>query len=123
MHTFSSFLAAFESQCQQRGESIALVQDEHSWTYTELDLASVAGIIADSLNKYGGDTCVYEFIAYKTHDRNGVSTLFDVACAPFQSALDDVDIITEDFERKVGNVMRDFSEQLKAKTRQGRPIR
>jgi len=55
----------------------------------------VAGIIADSLNKYGGDTCVYEFIAYKTHDHNGVSTLFDVACATFQATLDDVDIIND----------------------------
>jgi hypothetical protein len=54
----------------------------------------VAGIIADSLNKHGfGRT--YEFVAYKTHDNNGVSTLFDVACATFQSTIDEVDIIND----------------------------
>jgi hypothetical protein len=54
----------------------------------------VAGIIADSLTKHGfGRT--YEFVAYKTHDNNGVSTLFDVACATFQSSIDEVDIIND----------------------------
>ena len=54
----------------------------------------VAGIIADSLNKHGFNRS-YEFVAYKTHDHNGVSTLFDVACATFQSSLDEVDIIND----------------------------
>lgn len=55
----------------------------------------VAGIIADSLRKYAPNGCNYELLAYKTHDRNGVSTLFDVACATFQASLDDVDIIND----------------------------
>lgn len=54
----------------------------------------VAGIIADSLNKHGFGRS-YEFVAYKTHDNNGVSTLFDVACATFQSTIDEVDIIND----------------------------
>ncbi|MFK8163638.1 MAG: S8 family peptidase [Lewinella sp.] len=54
----------------------------------------VAGIIADSLNKYGFNR-TYEFVAYKTHDNNGVSSLFDVICATFQSSLDDIDIIND----------------------------
>jgi len=39
--------------------------------------------------------CDYEIVTYKTHDFNGVSTLFDVACATFQASLDDVDIIND----------------------------
>jgi len=40
MQSFSSFLEAFELQCQQCGDSTALVHDKLIWTYTELDLAS-----------------------------------------------------------------------------------
>lgn len=40
MHSFSSFLAAFEMQCQRQGDSTALVHNEHTWTYAELDCAS-----------------------------------------------------------------------------------
>ena len=40
MQSFSTFLAAFELQCQQRAESIALVHGEHTWTYADLDYAS-----------------------------------------------------------------------------------
>lgn len=55
----------------------------------------VAGILVDSLEAYGGTGCDYEIVTYKTHDFNGVSTLFDVACATFQASLDDVDIIND----------------------------
>jgi hypothetical protein len=55
----------------------------------------VAGILADSLRRHAGTGCEYEFVAYKTHDYNGVSTLFDVACATFQASLDDIDIIND----------------------------
>lgn len=55
----------------------------------------VAGILADSLSFYGTADCTYEFVAYKTHDHNGVSTLFDVACATFQATFDDIDIIND----------------------------
>ena len=55
----------------------------------------VAGILVDSLNKYAATGCGYEIVTYKTHDRNGVSTLFDVACATFQASLDDIDIIND----------------------------
>lgn len=54
----------------------------------------VAGIIADSLRKFGGD-CKYGFIPYKTHDNNGISNLFDVACGTFQAILDGADIIND----------------------------
>lgn len=40
MHSFPTFLTAFNSQCQQFSESIALVHEKQSWTYKELDLLS-----------------------------------------------------------------------------------
>lgn len=40
MQSFSTFLAAFEMQCQRQGESTALVHNEHTWTYKDLDCAS-----------------------------------------------------------------------------------
>lgn len=55
----------------------------------------VAGILADSLARRGGTGCDYEIRAYKTHDGNGVSTLYDVTCATYQATLDDVDIIND----------------------------
>lgn len=55
----------------------------------------VAGILVDSLAKYAATGCSYEIVSYKTHDYNGVSTLFDVACATFQASLDDIDIIND----------------------------
>ncbi|WP_020571274.1 S8 family peptidase [Neolewinella persica] len=55
----------------------------------------VAGIIADSLDEHAPNGCGYEFLSYKTHDYNGVSTLFAVACATFQASLDDIDIIND----------------------------
>ncbi|MEL6836637.1 MAG: S8 family peptidase [Bacteroidota bacterium] len=54
----------------------------------------VAGIIADTLSAYN-TICDYEFIPFKTHDRNGVSTLFKVSCATYQSVLDSVDFIND----------------------------
>lgn len=54
----------------------------------------VAGIIADSLRQ-NTSACDFEFIAYKTHDNNGISTLFDVACATFQAIEDEVDLIND----------------------------
>lgn len=54
----------------------------------------VAGILADYLSQYEG-TCGYEFVTYKTHDRNGIATLFDVACATYQSIEDSVIIIND----------------------------
>ena len=55
----------------------------------------VAGIIAGTLERWGGSDCNYEFVPYKTHDHNGVSTLFDVACATFQASIDGVDLIND----------------------------
>lgn len=55
----------------------------------------VAGILVDSLSTYDNAACEYEIVAYKTHDHNGISTLFDVACATFQASLDDIDIIND----------------------------
>lgn len=40
MQHSSNFLATFDSQCRKNGESIALVHDESSWTYKELDRVS-----------------------------------------------------------------------------------
>jgi len=40
MHSFTTFLAAFESQCLQCGDCVALVHDEHSWTYQQLNRVS-----------------------------------------------------------------------------------
>lgn len=54
----------------------------------------VAGIMAQFFEVAGND-CDYEFVPYKTHDANGVSTLFNVACATFQAAKDDVDFIND----------------------------
>lgn len=54
----------------------------------------VAGIIADSLKRLIGE-CSFEIIPYKTHDNNGISTLFDVACATFQAIEDDADLIND----------------------------
>ncbi len=54
----------------------------------------VAGIIADTLGAYN-TICDYELIPFKTHDRNGVSTLFKVSCATYQSVLDSVDFIND----------------------------
>ncbi|MEM6770763.1 MAG: S8 family serine peptidase, partial [Bacteroidota bacterium] len=53
----------------------------------------VAGILVDSLERFSG--CDFEIIPYKTHDNNGISTLFDVACATFQAVKDDVDLIND----------------------------
>ena len=55
----------------------------------------VAGIIADYLREAEAELCDYEFIPYKTHDANGVSTLFDVACATFQASKDGVNFIND----------------------------
>lgn len=55
----------------------------------------VAGILADSLAFHADTSQGYEFVAYKTHDNNGVSTLFDVICATFQASLDDIDVIND----------------------------
>lgn len=81
-----------------------LVGDAIGWNYVDKNNnpyddnghgTHVAGIIADSLRKYAPNGCDYEFLPYKTHDYNGVSSLFAVACATFQASLDDVDIIND----------------------------
>lgn len=81
-----------------------LINDGIGWNFVDnnnnpFDLnghgTHVAGILADSLSAYGTADCTYEFVAYKTHDHNGVSTLFDVACATFQATMDDIDIIND----------------------------
>lgn len=53
----------------------------------------VAGILVDSLRKYSPGDCHYQLVPYKTHDRNGISTLFAVACATFQAIEDSVSLI------------------------------
>ncbi len=55
----------------------------------------VAGIIAGTLDRYASDDCNFEFVPYKTHDYNGVSTLYSVACATFQASIDEIDIIND----------------------------
>jgi len=40
MREHSTFLAAFESQCELRGDAIALVHNDQSWTYSDLNNAS-----------------------------------------------------------------------------------
>lgn len=85
-------------------EENCLTNDGIGWNFVEKNNnpfdsnghgTHVAGILADSLSTYGAADCTYEFVAYKTHDNNGVSTLFDVACATFQATLDDIDIIND----------------------------
>ncbi len=55
----------------------------------------VAGILVDSLRKYSPGDCHYQLVPYKTHDRNGISTLFAVACATFQAIEDSVSLIND----------------------------
>ncbi|SER24961.1 S8 family peptidase [Neolewinella agarilytica] len=55
----------------------------------------VAGIIAGTLERYASNDCNFEFVPYKTHDYNGVSTLYSVACATFQASIDEIDIIND----------------------------
>ncbi len=70
--------------------------DEHNNPFDDNSHGThVAGILADSLRKYSHDSCHYQFIPYKTHDRNGISTLFAVACATFQAIEDSVRIIND----------------------------
>ena len=55
----------------------------------------VAGILVENLTQFGGNLCDYRIIPYKTHDFHGVSNLFDVACATYQSWIDEASVIND----------------------------
>ncbi len=55
----------------------------------------VAGIIVDNLKKNCSGPCDYRIIPLKTHNANGVATLFNVTCATYYSIDADVDIIND----------------------------
>lgn len=54
----------------------------------------VAGIVVQRLQE-NNPNCDFKIIPYKTHDSQGVSNLFDVACATYQAIEDKVDVIND----------------------------
>jgi len=67
----------------------------------------VTGIIARELDRCEG--CTVQLLPYKTHNRYGVGTLFDAACAILQAAVeDDADIINASwgFYGSGGNILK-----------------
>lgn len=54
----------------------------------------VAGIIVQELRR-NNPGCDFKIIPYKTHDAQGISNLFDVACATYQAIEDKVDVIND----------------------------
>jgi subtilisin family serine protease len=55
----------------------------------------VAGIIAQTLDQACTEGCRFQIIPYKTHDAQGVSSLFQVACATYQAIEDSVAVIND----------------------------
>jgi subtilisin family serine protease len=63
-------------------------QDDHSHG------THVAGILARTLLA-DANSCNYHIVPYKTHDAQGVSSLFDVTCATYQAVEDKVSVIND----------------------------
>ena len=55
----------------------------------------VAGIIAQTLDQACTEGCRFHIIPYKTHDAQGVSSLYQVACATYQAIEDSVAVIND----------------------------
>ncbi|MCR9099551.1 MAG: S8 family peptidase [bacterium] len=55
----------------------------------------VAGIIARTLDEACTDNCRFHILPYKTHDAQGVSSLFKVACATYQAIEDSAAVIND----------------------------
>jgi len=51
----------------------------------------VSGIITHNLTQK--DITNFKIINYKTHDENGIATLFDIICAMYQAKADSIDVI------------------------------
>ena len=72
----------------ENGPNDKYPMDEHSHG------THVAGIVVKNLENCG---CPYRIIPARTHDRKGISTLFDVACAFYYAIEKEADVINASF--------------------------
>ncbi len=94
-----------KTKSQQRFACSEISNDWYGWNFVADNNnptddhghgSHVAGIIQEnilSMSSIGSGDCQIRLIPYKTHDANGVSTLYNVTCAVYRAIVDSASVI------------------------------